>query len=64
VLALLGRAAAVDELLRAMKKGPPVDAALAGAAFFRITGVDVERPERLPLVAPGAEPDPRRSALT
>ena len=57
VLALLGRREAVEELLRAMKAGPDVEAALAGAAFFRVTGVDVERLERLPLTAPGAEPD-------
>jgi uncharacterized protein (TIGR02270 family) len=57
VLALLGRRGAVEELLRTMKAGPAVEAALAGAAFFRITGVDVERPERLPLTAPGTEPD-------
>jgi uncharacterized protein (TIGR02270 family) len=57
VLALLGNAAAVEELLRTMKAGPAVDAALAGAAFFRITGVDVERAERLPLAAPDAAPD-------
>jgi hypothetical protein len=57
VLALLGRAAAVDELLRTMRQGPAVEAALAGAAFFRITGVDVERAERVPLLAPGADPD-------
>jgi len=57
VLALLGRAAAVEELLRAMRQGPAVEAALAGAAFFRITGVDVERAERLPLLPPGADPD-------
>ncbi len=57
VLALLGRRAAGEELLRTMKEGPAVEAALAGAAFFRITGVDVERPERVPLTAPGTEPD-------
>jgi uncharacterized protein (TIGR02270 family) len=57
VLALLGRREAVEELLRTMKAGPDVETALAGAAFFRVTGVDVERPERLPLTAPGAEPD-------
>jgi hypothetical protein len=57
VLALLGRREAVEELLRKMKSGPAVEAALAGAAFFRITGVDVERPERVPLMAPGADPD-------
>jgi hypothetical protein len=57
ILALFGRATAVEELLRTMKEAPAVEGALAGAAFFRITGVDVERPERLPLAAPGAPAD-------
>lgn len=54
ILALLGRTAAVEELLRTMKEPSPVESALAGAAFFRITGVDVERAQRVPLAPAGA----------
>ena len=57
VLGACGRAPAVEELLRVMREGPAVEAALAGLAFFRITGVDVQRPARIPLIPPDAEPD-------
>lgn len=57
VLALCGRAPAVHELLRWMGEGSAVEAALAGAAFFRVTGIDVQRSDRVPLVPEGAEPD-------
>jgi hypothetical protein len=57
VLALCGRAPAVEELLRTMREGAPVDGALAAAAFRRVTGIDVRRAERIPLVPPGNEAD-------
>jgi len=57
VLGTCGRLPAVEELLRIMREGPAVEAALAGLAFFRITGVDVHRPGRIPLIPPDAEPD-------
>jgi uncharacterized protein (TIGR02270 family) len=57
VLALCGRSQAVEALLRVMQEGPPVDVALAGIAFFRITGIDVQLPERIPLVPEGIPPD-------
>jgi hypothetical protein len=55
ILAACGRAQAVAELLRVMRQGPPVEAALAAAAFFRVTGLDVRLPERIPLVPEGTE---------
>jgi len=57
LLAACGRACAVEVLLEFMHDGAEVEAALAGRAFTRITGVDVARPERIPLVARGQEPD-------
>ncbi len=57
LLAVCGRAPAVEELLRTMRESAPVDAALAAAAFHRVTGMDVRRAERIPLVPAGADPD-------
>jgi hypothetical protein len=57
VLSACGRAPAVEALLAVMRAGDPVDAALAGAAFYRITGVSVAGAERVPIVPPGREPD-------
>jgi hypothetical protein len=57
LLAACGRRPAVEALLGLMRDGTPVEAALAGRAFTRITGVDVSLPERIPLVPQGEEPD-------
>jgi hypothetical protein len=57
VLAACGRAAAVEALVRAIKQRDPVEGALAAVAFARITGLDVSRPERTPLLPAGAPPD-------
>jgi hypothetical protein len=57
VLALYGRAPAVEDLLEVMRTGDPVEGALAGVAFQRITGVEVSGEVRIPLVAAGEEPD-------
>jgi hypothetical protein len=57
LLALWARAPAVEELLRTMREAAPVDAALAAAAFHRVTGIDVRRAERIPLVPAGAPAD-------
>ena len=57
LLAACGRPEAVDELVAIMTAGPPVEGALAAVAFLRISGVDVSRPERVKLLAEGAEPD-------
>jgi hypothetical protein len=57
LLALSGSGAAVEALLEVMQQGPPVDAALAGQAFYRITGIDASGADRIPLLPDGAEPD-------
>jgi hypothetical protein len=57
ILAFCGRAPAVEELLAVMRGGDKVESALAGAAFYRITGVDATAGERVPLVPAGTEPD-------
>jgi hypothetical protein len=57
VLSLCGRAPAIEALVAVMRAGDPVESALAGAAFYRITGVDVAGDERVPLVPAGTEPD-------
>jgi hypothetical protein len=57
LLSAFGYAAAVEELLRVMHAGTPLDGALAADAFFRITGVRADRPERIPRLEPEAAPD-------
>jgi hypothetical protein len=57
LLALAGSAEAVEALLEVIQRGPPVDAALAGAAFHRITGIDASGEALIPLLPEGAEPD-------
>jgi hypothetical protein len=57
ILVLCGRAAAVEDLLVVMKGADPVEGALAAAAFYRITGIDVTGEARTPLVAAGSAPD-------
>lgn len=52
-----GRAPAVEALLAVMRGPDRVEAALAGEAFRRITGVNVALAERVPLVPSGTEPD-------
>jgi hypothetical protein len=57
ILSALGCAPAVEELLGLMRDGTPLEGALAADAFFRITGVRADLPERIPFVAPDAVPD-------
>jgi hypothetical protein len=57
VLTFCGRAPAVEALLAVMRAGDKVEGALAGAAFYRITGADVAAGDRVPLVPAGTEPD-------
>ena len=57
LLALWGRAQAVPALLEVMRGSDVVESALAGAAFYRITGVSTASAQRVPLVPAGAEPD-------
>jgi uncharacterized protein (TIGR02270 family) len=57
IMVACGRAAAMEDLLAIMRAGDPIEVALAGASFYRITGVRVSLPDRIPLVAPGMEPD-------
>jgi hypothetical protein len=57
ILSALGCAPAVEELLGLMRDGTALEGALAADAFFRITGVRADRPERIPLVEPDAPPD-------
>jgi hypothetical protein len=56
ILSLSGRAPAVEALLAVMRAGDEVEGALAGAGFYRITGVDVAGDRRVPLVPSGTEP--------
>lgn len=57
VASACGYAAVVEELVREMHDEAPIHGALAADAFFRITGVRADRPERIPLVELGGEPD-------
>ncbi|HTV19231.1 MAG TPA: hypothetical protein VMG12_11185 [Polyangiaceae bacterium] len=57
LLALWGRAPAVTILLEVMQSSDAVESALAGAAFFRITGVSAAGDQRVPLVPAGTPPD-------
>jgi hypothetical protein len=56
LLPAFGFAPAVEELLRIMREGTPLEGALAADAFFRITGVRADRPERIAVIEPGPEP--------
>jgi hypothetical protein len=57
ILVACGRAPAVEDLLAVMRGKDQVEAALAGSAFYRITGVSVALARRMPLVPAGTEPD-------
>lgn len=57
LLALWGRAAALALLLDVIRGSDVVEGALAGAAFYRITGVSTAGAARVPLVPTGTEPD-------
>jgi len=57
LLALWGRAPAVATLLDVIRGSDVVESALAGAAFYRITGVSTAGVQRVPLVPAGTEPD-------
>jgi hypothetical protein len=57
ILVACGRAPAIEDLLAIMHAGDPVEVALAGASFYRVTGVRISLPDRIPLVAPGMQPD-------
>jgi hypothetical protein len=57
VASACGCATIVGELIREMHEEAPIHAALAADAFFRITGVRADRPERIPIAELGGEPD-------
>lgn len=57
VLAHVGHIACGDRLLHIVQQESGVDAALAGRALQRMTGINTERDERIALVPIGGEPD-------
>ncbi|HEX3020175.1 MAG TPA: hypothetical protein VHP36_07725 [Chitinispirillaceae bacterium] len=58
IAGIYGNPLLMDEILSGMRNDDPLSASAAGAAFYKITGINVESGVRVPVLQPGqAEPD-------